>query len=190
MANAGRILIMPKGNYDASVTYEMLDLVNHNGVSWLAKKTVTGIEPSEGEYWHPLLGISIANDLNTEAEGKVLDARQGKVIGDKLNQVCELTDIAFTDGFHGRKIGRQVTLFFEGYQVSDLGESGNGGNVGSVFAPMHDVVFPLVIPNVGICVGLINTAGYFTLYNADQTQYISGSVSGTVSYMTSEPNVE
>ena len=84
MANAGRILIMPKGNYDANVTYEMLDLVNHNGVSWLAKKTVTGIAPSDGEYWHPLLGITIANNLETTQEGKVLDARQGKAIADLL----------------------------------------------------------------------------------------------------------
>ena len=84
MANAGRILIIPRGEYDASATYEMLDLVNHNGVSWLAKKTVTGIEPSEGGFWHPLLGIIIENNLDTVEEGKVLDARQGKVLGDEL----------------------------------------------------------------------------------------------------------
>ena len=84
MANAGRILIIPKGNYDANITYEMLDLVNHNGVSWLAKKTSKGIAPVDGEYWHPILGISIANDLETVLEGKVLDARQGKVISDML----------------------------------------------------------------------------------------------------------
>ena len=58
MASAGRILIMPKGAYDASVTYEMLDLVSHNGRAWIAKKTVTGVEPSDAnsEYWHNLLG--------------------------------------------------------------------------------------------------------------------------------------
>jgi hypothetical protein len=84
MATAGRILIIPKGNYDASATYEMLDLVNHNGISWIAKKTSVGITPSEGEYWQALLGISIANDLTTTEEGKVLDARQGKAIVDLL----------------------------------------------------------------------------------------------------------
>ena len=47
MASAGRILIMPKGNYNADTQYEMLDLVYHNGTSWLAKKTTKGIEPSE-----------------------------------------------------------------------------------------------------------------------------------------------
>ena len=53
MADAGRILIMPKGAYNPSVSYEMLDLVSHNKLSWLAKKNATGIEPSEAnsEYW-------------------------------------------------------------------------------------------------------------------------------------------
>jgi hypothetical protein len=60
MTSAGRILIMPKGNYDASVTYEMLDLVSHNGKSWLAKKASVGIEPSaaNGEYWMDMFDIT------------------------------------------------------------------------------------------------------------------------------------
>lgn len=59
MTSAGRILIMPKGNYDSSVTYEMLDMVGHNGKSWLAKKTVVGIEPSKSnsEYWQDMVDI-------------------------------------------------------------------------------------------------------------------------------------
>jgi hypothetical protein len=85
MANAGRILILPKGEYDASKTYEMLDLVNRNGISWLAKKTVSGIAPVEGEYWQPLLGIDIANNLETSVEGKVLDARQGKALSESID---------------------------------------------------------------------------------------------------------
>ena len=65
MTSAGRILIMPKGNYDESVTYEMLDLVNHNGKSWLAKKTSIGIEPSEAnsEYWQNMFNIT-AESIN------------------------------------------------------------------------------------------------------------------------------
>ena len=53
MASAGRILIMPKGNYDANTEYEMLDLVFHGGASWVAKKNAKGIEPSVAneEYW-------------------------------------------------------------------------------------------------------------------------------------------
>ena len=84
MASAGRILIMPKGNYDSSATYEMLDMVQHNGTSWLAKKTVTGIEPiaENSEYWHNMFNIDIANNLTTTEAGKVLDARQGKILKD------------------------------------------------------------------------------------------------------------
>ena len=54
MTSAGKILIMPKGNYDSATSYEMLDLVLHNGTSWLAKKSCTGIEPTtaNSEYWH------------------------------------------------------------------------------------------------------------------------------------------
>jgi hypothetical protein len=53
MASAGRILIMPKGEWKAETTYEMLDLVFHGGASWLAKKEVIGIEPSDAnsEHW-------------------------------------------------------------------------------------------------------------------------------------------
>ena len=59
MASAGRILIMPKGNYNANTTYEMLDMVFHNGTSWLAKTTIVGIEPSEanGEHWHKVINL-------------------------------------------------------------------------------------------------------------------------------------
>jgi hypothetical protein len=63
MASAGRILIMPKGNYNAETQYEMLDLVGHNGKVWLAKKDVTGIEPSinTSEYWMDMIDLTKVN---------------------------------------------------------------------------------------------------------------------------------
>ena len=47
MAIAGRILIIPKGNWDANTDYEMLDLVRHGSASWIAKRANKGVEPSE-----------------------------------------------------------------------------------------------------------------------------------------------
>ncbi len=47
MTIAGRILIIPKGNWDANTDYEMLDLVRHGKASWIAKRANTGVEPSE-----------------------------------------------------------------------------------------------------------------------------------------------
>lgn len=110
MASAGRILIIPRGEYDANETYEMLDLVNHNGFSWIAKKTVNGVEPIEGEYWHPFFKVSIANNLTTTEEGKVLDARQGKVLNDKIAH--KPTFATFTVSAGGSK-----TLRLERYGV-------------------------------------------------------------------------
>lgn len=62
-AIAGRVLILPKGDYDASTMYEFLDLVNHNSSSWLAKKASQGIEPSDtnAEFWQKF-GSSVTPD--------------------------------------------------------------------------------------------------------------------------------
>ena len=72
MASAGRILIMPKGDYDSSVTYEILDLVKHNGTSWLAKKEVTGIEPTveNSEYWQNMFDAEAFVDARIKAKIK------------------------------------------------------------------------------------------------------------------------
>lgn len=89
MANAGRILIMPKGNWSADTDYKMLDLVYHNGTSWIARQDVAkGIEPSEAskDYWQQMSDVSIANNLSTTGAGKVLDARQGKELNNKKQE--------------------------------------------------------------------------------------------------------
>ena len=72
MASAGRILIMPKGDYDASVTYEILDLVHYNETAWLARKTMVGVEPSDanGEYWFKF-GVINSQEYLSTAGGKL-----------------------------------------------------------------------------------------------------------------------
>lgn len=61
MHSAGRILIIPRGIYNETETYHLLDLVSYNGATWLAKQTVTGVLPSDEnhDYWHNMLGISL-----------------------------------------------------------------------------------------------------------------------------------
>lgn len=96
MASAGRILIMPKGNYNASTTYEMLDLVNHNGTSWLAKKTVVGIEPSEAnsECWQSMFGFDPSKKANGGAMTFVVNPRGDSHIIHTLN-IEHNNDIVF-----------------------------------------------------------------------------------------------
>ena len=69
MTSAGRILIIPKGNYNAESTYEMLDLVYHNGASWIARTNVaSGIEPSDAnkDYWQKMAQSGVAIETSVE----------------------------------------------------------------------------------------------------------------------------
>lgn len=95
MISAGRVLIKPCGEWKAETTYHMLDLVNHNGYAYLAKRTVVGIEPNiDPECWHNLLDINkvieeamsenLANDV-----GKLLEER----FADMLSEARYVEDL-------------------------------------------------------------------------------------------------
>lgn len=97
MADAGRILIMPKGNYNPSVSYEMLDLVFHNDVSWIAKKPVIGVEPSDAnsDSWARMTGDAtwraevdnIINGTTPVAKAKDADTVDGWHIYGNPNEI-------------------------------------------------------------------------------------------------------
>lgn len=56
MVNAGRILIMPRGDWSALTAYDMLDLVTLSGVAYLARQASVGQNPSTDTsltYWQP-----------------------------------------------------------------------------------------------------------------------------------------
>ena len=77
MASAGRILIMPKGEWDAGREYEMLDLVGCDNHAWICKKPCVGIKPTaeNKEYWHDLFGMPlnlISDDLIIKDYGVLL----------------------------------------------------------------------------------------------------------------------
>lgn len=49
--SAGKVLMIPKGDYDAAETYTMLDVVSFQGKSYVAKQTTTGNAPTNTTYW-------------------------------------------------------------------------------------------------------------------------------------------
>ena len=51
MAIAGRVAIVPKGEWSQSVTYDKLDLVTYNGNTFIAYKSSVGVEPVDGDTW-------------------------------------------------------------------------------------------------------------------------------------------
>lgn len=61
-AIAGKVMIRPRGDYDSSAVYDILDLVKYDNKPWLCRKNDTmGIIPVDGEYWMNIIDISIAN---------------------------------------------------------------------------------------------------------------------------------
>lgn len=50
-SDAGRVIILPKGEYSATANYEILDLVTYASSTWLCKQSCIGITPTEGAYW-------------------------------------------------------------------------------------------------------------------------------------------
>ena len=67
MVNAGRILIMPRGEWDNLQTYEMLDLVTDNRIAYIARQASVGMQPSldvSQTYWQTF-GESVIDDSVT-----------------------------------------------------------------------------------------------------------------------------
>lgn len=46
MANAGRILILAKGAWEALTNYVQLDLVTRNGIAYIARRASVGVDPA------------------------------------------------------------------------------------------------------------------------------------------------
>lgn len=108
MAIAGRVAIVPKGDWSADVTYKRLDAVTYNNTLYFAKKEVpAGTATSNTEYWSksivgdasaiattedagivkPADGLTVAEDgtLKVNIDGTTLTT-------DQVNNVIKLAD--------------------------------------------------------------------------------------------------
>lgn len=108
MAIAGRVAIVPKGDWSAETEYKRLDEVTYNNTMFIAKKAVPkGTLPTNAEYWSksivggagaiatkedagnvkPADGLSIAEDgtLKVSIDGTTLTM-------DQVNNVIKLAD--------------------------------------------------------------------------------------------------
>ena len=72
-ASAGRVLLMPKGDYNASTEYHVLDWVLYNGRPYVAKQTTTGNVPIDTTYWQLML------DFPTEVDAAPTENSQNLV---------------------------------------------------------------------------------------------------------------
>lgn len=72
-ASAGRVLLMPKGDYNAEAEYHVLDWVLYNGRPYVAKQTTTGNVPTNTTYWQLML------DFPTEVDAAPTENSQNLV---------------------------------------------------------------------------------------------------------------
>ena len=65
MAQAGRVLMIPAGDWTSGSNYGMLDVVVHNGSSYVAKKNMnnsTQVPPEDTENWQLIAqGVDVSN---------------------------------------------------------------------------------------------------------------------------------
>lgn len=114
MAVAGRVAIVPKGDYDKSLAYKRLDCVKYLNIMYIAKKDVPiGIELTNEEYWMKGVeggGINIddsqVSTLTTYSSSKIttltdelyynIDIKLGDKL-DKLNGDISETIVGIVD---------------------------------------------------------------------------------------------
>lgn len=68
MVNAGRILIIARGEWDNTTNYVQLDLVTHDNIAYLARKASVGVNPANDplmEYWQP---FGVVSDVATTSK--------------------------------------------------------------------------------------------------------------------------
>lgn len=51
MIDVGRVILMPRGNYASDIQYDYLDFVLYNGATYVAKRSVVGVTPTDSSYW-------------------------------------------------------------------------------------------------------------------------------------------
>lgn len=89
MAIAGRVAMIPKGDYDATVTYQILDVVRYNDASYVAKKSSTGMLPTDTEYWMLMTqdGLLVDDSFSETSERPV----QNKVVNEAIQNILNGT---------------------------------------------------------------------------------------------------
>jgi hypothetical protein len=63
--SAGRVLMIPKGTYSPTTTYDPLDAVKYEQNSYVCKQTSRGNLPTNTTYWQPLTDVT-ADEIPTE----------------------------------------------------------------------------------------------------------------------------
>jgi hypothetical protein len=119
MAVAGRVAIVPKGEWNAQTAYKRLDAVTHNNTLYFAKKDVpAGTATTNTEYWSKSISGSVVN-VATDTEDGLMPKEDKK----KLDGI---------DGDVAAKLGesKDGSLTYNGTEIKPSVETGQGLSIG------------------------------------------------------------
>lgn len=105
MANAGRVAIVPKGDWSAAVEYKRLDAVACNNTLYIAKKAVpAGTLPTDTAYWMKCVvggvgAIATAEDAGTVKAGADIgvDSTGEMILKTDFTEQSDLTELTGTE---------------------------------------------------------------------------------------------
>ena len=134
--SAGRVLIIPQGEYDSETTYNMLDVVYDQNGSFICKKTSTGNAPDaeqDTEYWQrlaiPSNDVGDLSTLNTTAKSSAVAAinEVNANIGDldDLDTTADTSAVAAINEVY--KMAEPVEITFS--NVSSLPQTKNNAEI-------------------------------------------------------------
>lgn len=117
MGNAGRVLMIPKGDYNPATPYEMLDCVYYNGRSYVCKQASTGHAPTDIMYWQPMTPDSSAEiqALTNEVRGNWDSGGVNLYVGSPS-----------FDGYNARSNWTKQTETYNGHAVYKRSEAWGG----------------------------------------------------------------
>lgn len=136
MAIAGRVAIVPKGDWSADATYKRLDAVTHNNTLYFAKKEVpAGTATSNTEYWSKSI-VGGAGGVATADEAGVVKPADGLTVAedgtlkvnidgatltmDQVNNVIKLADTlkdAIDGAFPAANVANNQITTVEGFAL-------------------------------------------------------------------------
>lgn len=110
-ASAGRVLLIPKGDWNAETTYTGLDWVRHNGAAWVCKNTCTNVEPTEenSDNWQIIARdgqsgsvINVDAAMSDTSENPVQNKVIKKYVDEHTPEISDMTGATATqNGAHG-----------------------------------------------------------------------------------------
>ena len=79
----GTVAMVPKGEYDSTAYYEYLNVVEYEGSTYMAKKNVNNVLPTDEEYWQFIAG-GVTKEDTAIVFDTVADMKSSEILKDGM----------------------------------------------------------------------------------------------------------